>query len=620
MPSSIVFITKDGRKWTFSSPKNSGAVGAGKHGGFFKSEDGVKSLIKQDARIALNIAEFLSGKIYQKNIPELSAKIHLTRVDESEKISADGKNVYVVSEFIPGWCGDLYSDIQNTLNNDPARSEYLILESLQLFIQLIKSGQLQQIFSQEIQQGNYANFGSVSAPSLLINNIDTHLANLGIVQDQHKKKKLAIIDYGAAFCDMTPTIDPESFTKYLLPHAGEAWNNFLFYPELIKVTPEFVSELDKTSKIDFDETIGEAFTELREFYGLRPIVAFAVRARLIEKLSNDCLNKIEQDPKKTLALISQIEEKFKQNIKQRQQDLYRFSAQIKMDLCVQMHPITKKLELEGSFTSTQNSKISFNEVVFQHLDYFMEAILGGKGFKCRNSTQKKHPELMDKINDKANRVIASLYIAQNNLGLENIENIVKQLNEGHLNKQNFPASFTEMDIENARKLLAEYEKAQKESHLEFVLQRIKDAGINVDKQGQNYLRKNIYLQDALMKLLDGCQGLSIRNAEQQKTLEEYKRDTILLALKGEVQFKTEYSRIVNRAAAIIKEGWFMSFAQTIGNLIVLAFATLTVVGVIAMASTAKQRGGFLFFRGNGEKLATISDELSDDLQKVGGSM
>ena len=237
------FTTTD-VSWIFDSPKEGGANDAGQFGGFYKGSNGKRCLIKQDSRVPLNIAEFVAGKVYQAIVPEVSAKIQFVRVDEKIHKSHDGLNVYLLSEFVPGWRHDLYTEIQLERNRNPSHSKYKLLETMEVVNQLIfRSDELADFFVRGQTQGNYLNFGQVAATSLLINNTDTNLGNLGIIEEGVSCKKLAIVDYGAAFRQMTLTINPHAFKKYLSSHTihREGWNNFLFYPESIKITPAFVS-------------------------------------------------------------------------------------------------------------------------------------------------------------------------------------------------------------------------------------------------------------------------------------------------------------------------------------------------------------------------------------------
>ena len=245
------------RDWTFSGPKQGGANGAGEHGGFYKSEN-ARCLIKQDVRVPLNIAEFLAGRIYKVIAPEVTAEIKLVRVNDEEKISADGRNIYLVSEFIPGWKHDLYTDIQLSLGRSPEHSSIKLKETYEVAEQLIfRPRELTDFFHAANINNDLLNFGQVSAISLLLNNTDTNLGNVGVISRDGEPKKLGVIDYGAAFRNMTPKINPHSFKKYLTTHTfnHEGWNNFMFYPESIKVTSEFVSELDKASKKDLTEVV-----------------------------------------------------------------------------------------------------------------------------------------------------------------------------------------------------------------------------------------------------------------------------------------------------------------------------------------------------------------------------
>ena len=181
MPQPISFTTIDRNEWTFWKPKTTGSHGAGTYGGFYSYGE-IKSLIKQDPRISLNIAEFFAGKIYQAIVPDVSARIELVRVNSTLERSDDGSNVYVLSKFIPGWTHDLYTDIQMHFHRSEAHSTVKLLETSEVHGQLMwYKDEIARFFADRQTQGHYLNFGQVAATSLLVNNMDVNLGNIGAI-------------------------------------------------------------------------------------------------------------------------------------------------------------------------------------------------------------------------------------------------------------------------------------------------------------------------------------------------------------------------------------------------------------------------------------------------------
>jgi len=358
--------------WEFHKPKDSGVVGAGEFGGFFTTEyteNGklVKQmgLIKHDSRYHLNIAEFLASRIYQNLIPQASAVVDFVPVPGAEIPSKDGKGVYIVAEFVPNYKGTLYEGINKTLRKDELKkaneglsseqidkivdkenhglSNIMAVESAQIFTMLMKTNTVKKAFDIAREEGNYLNFAEVMVTSLLINNIDTHLANIVVRKverkDGTKADDLAVIDYGVAWRDMTDTINPHSILKYIKTHAirTEAWNNFVFYDNSLKIRPEFVAELDRVASANLSDIFDKAFEEIGQYYGPEPIVEFALRTGLINKTFIKVLKNLHErdESKYKEALIDKIKSCMIASLNHRQEDLSRFSAQIKVDLCLQ---------------------------------------------------------------------------------------------------------------------------------------------------------------------------------------------------------------------------------------------------------------------------------------------
>lgn len=406
----IKFTTEsNGKKkiWSWHGPKKGGAVGAGKYGGFYVTGEGQtrqKALIKQDKRIELNIAEFLAGRIYQKLIPEASAVIHFAKVPGSGKDpDPDGSNVYLVSEFIPNWNGGIYEDMGKILKGNAELSQFMVVESAQLFLRLISTGFLERAF----EAAKYRGFGRIMPPGFLTNNPDYHLSNVGVLGGDGDNKDLAIIDYGFSYRAMDNKINPHSFTKLLPTHAvrTEGWNNFMFYPEDQKINVEFVAGLDEAIVVDLDDTFEEAFREISQFYGVVPIEKFALRTGLINKNDIANLKQHNQEEQKYKALlVEELVRKLQENNKARQQDLSRFSAQIKCDLCLKFQG--EGWNIEG-FINYDNQDVTFQDVVLQHREYFLEVLTGKEKFKLRQTAHKRNfPTLANSVKDQAGRILA----------------------------------------------------------------------------------------------------------------------------------------------------------------------------------------------------------------------
>jgi len=402
------------KTWKYHRPKISGIVKSRGFTGFytFTDEKGntQEALIKQDPEVIHNISEFLAGKIYKKIIPHHSAKIFLTRVNSSIENKEDAENVYVVSEFIPHFQGDLYTDIQQRLHKNPERSRHAAIEWLQVFFLQLRH--LNTEFAKATKLGDFSNFGEICGPSFILNNLDTHIANIVVIQDKNQKE-LGVIDYGFAFRSLTSKIHPHSFTRYLWSNARrlEGWNNFLYFPESSKITSSFVYGLDKTANEDLTETIDEAFDELAKFFNIKSLMQFLIKANLADSSYRLALD--EKIPNE--IILKDIKAKFLTILQKRQKDLARFSAQIKMDLCCIHQNLHQQNALLGYMDSKTKKMILFEDIIFQHIEYFSEILTGKEKFKFRFSGHKKNPYLIERVKNESAYIIASLILTNENI-------------------------------------------------------------------------------------------------------------------------------------------------------------------------------------------------------------
>jgi hypothetical protein len=609
--------------WRFSRPKEGGANGAGEFGGFYTS--GSKTcLIKQDTRIALNIAEFLAATIYQDTVPDVSANIQLVRVDEDVTVSPDGRNVYLVSEFINGW-DDLYNAIQKFLNRKPGRSKIKIVETSQLVDQLIvRPNELTAFFTAGNASGDYLNFGEIAATSLLINNTDINLGNVGITVTGDGIKKLAVIDYGAAFRDMTAKINPHSFSKYISSHTlnREGWNNFLYYPESIKITSEFVFHLDRVSRFDLAPTLDSAFEKITEFYGIRPIVEFAVRAGFCIKPSEQILRDLENDEGLAGQKIQLIKNAALNALKQRQYDLSRFSAQIKSDMCVQENESSKKHDLDGAFVDTEGHNVTFTDVVFAHVDYFKEIALGIEKFKFRKSTHKRNSQLINEVETRSKYILASFFLVEENkttlaricnIAINSMEEAINTIQNVRLNKDVWDTILDERHLVHAKQLFSEFEHSKTErmfNNVVGILNKLQlEPAPTPTLLGELKTREK--LLKAIIELDQKCDQLkSLYDTKQCSALLTYEKETIQLALEGAASYKQRYKEIEQRAINAIDHSTFNSCVRHIGNIIYLSLMTVTVIGLFAMAYNSKNGQDLLLFSGPKKDIKNLSSEFN----------
>ena len=91
-------------------------------------------------------------------------------------------------------------------------------------------------------------------------------------------------------------------------------------------------------------------------------------------------------------------------------------------------------------------------------------------------------------------------------------------------------------------------------------------------------------------------------SDEVAALKTYACKTIKLAFEGREQFVKNYPSIEKEALTKIKIDHDANYLfRTIFNIITVALSTISVVGLVAMAATSKNRGGFLLLRAPEEK-------------------
>lgn len=356
-----VMSTSDGRVWKFKRAKTGGANEAGDDGGVYQLDGGgTLAMIKQEPDVAKNIAEFLGAQVFQATNKESSANVFFAhKVDSSVGLpNDDGKEVYVASEFIDGYKGDLFKDIFATLGKAVPE------ERPKLLGMIFKSP-----IAKAFKHAGYKRFPEVSVTSLLIGDFDIHTGNIGWVE-KGTEKHLVRIDYAAAFEGFEDKVHPDSSSRH--PFGLGPTNHFKDYPEELKVNQEFVSELDMVGNKDLSLVIDNAFKEIDKYYGPTAMKQFAAHVGMDSKKIVD-----SQD------ISADVKEHIKNTLKARQADILRFSAQLKSDMSVELKDGKKRLNAE-----------KFMGVMKAHEPYFREVMNGEERFKFRATANKVNHKVL----------------------------------------------------------------------------------------------------------------------------------------------------------------------------------------------------------------------------------
>lgn len=162
-----------------------------------------------------------------------------------------------------------------------------------------------------------------------------------------------------------------------------------------------------------------------------------------------------------------------------------------------------------------------------------------------------------------------------------------------------------------KKLIAELtifeQKFEKDNPLLYsALKSIEEVHGSLSLKAYEALKTNDKLQAAIIQFNTGCAQLDFGDSIKKKeALRLYQVETIQLALQGEAAFREGYAFVEKKAVRIIDDDSFKIVVRTLANVLLTVLAAITVVGLIAMAATSKQRGGF-FLLSNSHRELTIN--------------
>ena len=139
---------------------------------------------------------------------------------------------------------------------------------------------------------------------------------------------------------------------------------------------------------------------------------------------------------------------------------------------------------------------------------------------------------------------------------------------------------------------------------------MREENIILNDRQQQILIANPSLQQAIVQFTSSLKSSNFGRDDKTTTaLEEYKCACIRIALQGKAYFKANYPAVKNKALSVIDHYRFQQFSVVVGNLLTTALATVSVIGLIAMAATSQQRGGFFLFKAPEQKLTQCADHL-----------
>ena len=341
---------------SYLSPKAGGARSEGTYGGIysFTDEEGVarRMLVKSD-KPEMDIAEFLSGKIFEETAPDNSARVKIVKLKEP----SGEEQVYIGSVFL-----DRYRDLSTEVNLDFAlkkNGRVFAAGTTNFFTGFLRAKMLD-----SSGKPKFSGFPEVMATSLLVGDFDVHTGNVGLcmtgTSDDKVEEKLVRIDYAASFDNLDSDIHPHSRSRH--PFALGPTNHFREYPRSMRVTDDFAKHAFEVASKDLDGAISRACDLIISNYPIDDVKKFALRAGIADPALQESVDVdfVNTELKRNLQI----------KISERQESLRDFATEIGLSLC---------LDVSGNFRPVEsNGKTITGERYFEYL-------------------QKENPKYFDKL-------------------------------------------------------------------------------------------------------------------------------------------------------------------------------------------------------------------------------
>ncbi|MBA8666481.1 hypothetical protein H1Q59_01035 [Holosporaceae bacterium 'Namur'] len=384
--------------WQYKEGKGGGANEAGELGGVYKSPART-ALFKQDPNPAKNIAEFLASQMHRSTHPEHQAEVFFAKVTDKA-----GKPTYpyIASIFFNNYQGDLFKYAYTSKGLIPPEDRPKFMGTGNLVTAALGIENTATLINEVLSSST--GFAESVVPRLLTNDMDMHSGNLGVAI-KNGQEEIVSIDFGGANASLEEKIHPHSHTRHM-PGLGPT-NHFREYGRKYKITPAFAAECDKVAKHDYTGTIDDAFEKIVEYNNFKAIKAFGKLLGVPTKQLRIPDNEVNKE-----KLVGIIKEHYKVIIKARQEDLSKFSAQIKTDLCLKNYKETGEL----SYKDTEGKVITLEQVIKEHKGYFKAISEGNEKLKFRdNDNSKNYKALKETVLSTIEKTLAEEKLNENSL-------------------------------------------------------------------------------------------------------------------------------------------------------------------------------------------------------------
>ncbi len=222
-------------------------------------------LIKRDTNKGQNdIAEYLAASVFQQTANGYGAEVALAKNNSKNPENPENKNAFLVSKYFKQY-KDFFQD----------RSTFQERGSLLSVLEATPIKSPQSKLAEKNNDGTYRYTGYEKAlvTSLLVGDFSVHSGNMGVIgQDTDQQKKLVRIDFGAAFRDFSPDINPYKSVKNRL---GQEKNYFLRdHPKERIISKEFSDELRKVGSENLDNLIAEKWADIEKNFDDKTVKSF----------------------------------------------------------------------------------------------------------------------------------------------------------------------------------------------------------------------------------------------------------------------------------------------------------------------------------------------------------
>ena len=274
-----------------------------------KNDDGTTDtfLIKRDTEKPRNdVAEYLASAIFKATAPGYGAEIGLAKNTDLNPKNPENKNAFLTSKY--------FSNYQDFFKAAGYKDRPTTTEAFQSKLP-DKFQYVKRELTSKDKNGEYKYQGYEQAlvTSLLLGDFSVHSGNMGVVTGEDGKKNLVRIDFGAAFRNFSPEINPYESVKN---RAGFEKNYFLRdHPTERIVSKEFAAELRNVAKVDLTPVIEKEWKNITDNFNERAMQGFG--------------NQLGLDKN---AKPEEIKEHFANRLKERQISMRNMATEIDIKL------------------------------------------------------------------------------------------------------------------------------------------------------------------------------------------------------------------------------------------------------------------------------------------------